>query len=142
MAIVTQAYYTNTYIGGAIAETDFARFEARAEDIIAQVTRNKVTEQNIDTFPAAVQTAYKKAICAQMEYYNLNGIDVALSGTSAASFTVGKVSVKDGEKATGRASMLCPSSAAYLEQTGLMSRSVGVIGEPFLPFWYGGGLFD
>ncbi len=139
MAIVTQTYYENTYIGGAIASTDFARFEARAEDIIAQVTRYKVNAENIGSLPAPLQEAYKKAICAQMEYYNLNGIDVALAGASAASFTVGKVTVNDGQKATGKATMLCPSAAAYLEQTGLMSRSVDIHGEPFLPFWFGGG---
>lgn len=141
MAIVTQEYFTSTYIGGAVASADFPRYEARAEDIIALATRNAVNENNIETFPAAVQKAYKYAICAQIEYYNVYGVDVALTGVSGASFTVGKVSVNDGEKATGRATMLCPASIAYLEQTGLLGRDVGVIGEPFLPFWYGGGVF-
>ena len=140
MAIVTQNYYNNTYLGGAVATDDFARLDARAEDIVALATRNAVNETNITELPELVQKGYKYAICSQIEYFNTYGVDVAITGITGASFTVGKVSVNDGEKATGKATMLCPAALNYLEQTGLLDRNVGLIGEPFLPFWYGGAL--
>ena len=121
MAYVDKTYYDNTYIGIGTETADFPRYEARACDIIDQITRNRIVEKGLASYSAGVQTAIKKAVCAQIDYYVINGIDAASSGLSAESFTVGKVSVS-GNKSAGKQSMISPQAVAFLESTGLMSN--------------------
>ncbi|MHB1152093.1 MAG: head-tail connector protein [Eubacteriales bacterium] len=121
MAYVDKTYYDNDYIGIGTETADFPRYEARAREIIDQITRNRIVENGLASYSASVQTAIKKAVCAQIDYYVLNGIDAASSGLSAESFTVGKVSVS-GAKVSGKISMVSPQAIAFLEPTGLMSN--------------------
>lgn len=124
MAVVDYEYYTSTYIGDpAVTEADFPRMEARAEDIINQLIRYKEV-------PTMWQDAYKSAICAQIDYYSIYGIEAASAGLMENSFTVGKVSVTGGGAAarSGGASMIAPQAVAYLEQTGLLNPAVPVAG--------------
>lgn len=130
MAIVDYAYYTGTYMGEPIAEADFPRAEAKAERIISQITHGRAA--NYAALPSFQQQAIQEAICAQVEYYGLMGIDVSIAGETSSGWTVGKVHVNGGNanKATGAVSMASPSAVAALEQTGLMNPQVETIGEP------------
>lgn len=123
MAAVTYEFYIQDYIGEPITEEDFPRYAARAEDAVNQLIHFREV-------PAKLQKLYQKAICAQIEYYAANGIDLAAAGISSSGFTVGKVSVSGGSSVgmTGAISMVAPAARAYLEQTGLMAPAVGVIG--------------
>lgn len=143
MAIVTYSYYADTFLGETIAQTDFPRAEMRAERIIAQITHGRATEANFAALPAFQQSAVKDAICSQIEYYALNGIDVSIAGETSSGWTVGKVRVDGSAKAcaTGAASMVCPSAIASLELTGLLNPQVPTLGEPpAAPWWLGGGI--
>lgn len=146
MAIVTYSYYTTTYLGETIAETDFPRAEARAERVIAQITHGRATEATFAALPLFQQNAVKEAICAQVEYYALFGVEISIAGKTADGWTVGKVSVNGGgngsKNATGAATMVCPSAIAALELTGLLDPNVPTMGEPpIAPWWLvGGGL--
>lgn len=138
MAIVTLDYYNNTYLGEPIASADFPRAEARAERLINQITFGRAA--NITALSEANQAAVKEAICAQIEYYALYGVDVSISGKTSDGWTVGKVRVDGGAKgsATGAATMVCPSAIAALEQTGLLNPQVATAGEPTLqPYPWG-----
>lgn len=137
MAAVTYEYYTSTYIGDpSVTEADFPRMEARAEDIVNQAIRYQ-------SVPSMWEAAYQNAICAQVDYYAIYGIDLAVGGIASDGFTVGKVSVSgpssqsSQNSMTGAASMLAPAALAYLEQTGLMSPSVPAAGWP-RPWLWGG----
>ena len=133
MAIVTLEYYNDTYIGETIAEADFPRAEARAERIIAQITHGRATAETFAALPAFQQAAVKEAICAQIEYYALYGVEVSISGKTADGWTVGKVRVDGGSSAaarTGAPTMVSPSAIAALEQTGLLNPHVATVGEP------------
>lgn len=132
MAIVSFSYYATQYMGEAIAETDFPRAEARAERAIAQMTHGRATEATFAALPAALQNAVMSAICAQVEYYALNGVDISIAGETSSGWTVGKVRVDGGStsKATGAVSMICPAAFAALEQTGLLNPQVPTLGEP------------
>lgn len=132
MAIVSFSYYTTQYMGEPIAETEFPRAEARAERTIAQISRGKATEDNFAALPAFQQEAVKSAICAQIEYYALNGVDISIAGETSSGWSVGKVRVDGGSKskATGAVSMICPAAFAALEQTGLLNPQVATLGEP------------
>lgn len=130
MAIVTYDYYVNTYMGETIAQTEFPRMEARAERIINQITHGRAA--NYATLPTFQQDAITEAICAQLEYYAVDGIEISVSGKTADGWTVGKVRVDAGKSAsaTGAVSMVCPSAIAALEQTGLLNPQVATLGEP------------
>lgn len=131
MAIVDAAYYVNTY--HADLPEDFERLEARAEDFIAMTTRWQVSEESITALPVLTQELYKKALCAQVEFYAFNGLEIMQTSANAGpGFTVGKVSVQSGGSSGARAgalsSSLAPLALGYLEQSGLLYPGVPVIG--------------
>ena len=124
MAAVTFDFFANAYCGDpAVTEAAFPRLEARAEDAVNALIRFRAV-------PAQWEKQYQKAICAQVEYYAIYGIDVASAGLMENSFTVGKVSVTGGGASArpGVASMISPQAVAYLEQTGLLNPTVPVAG--------------
>ena len=124
MAAVTFDFFANTYCGDpAVTEAAFPRLEARAEDAVNALIRCRAV-------PARFDVLYQKAICAQIDYYAIYGIEAASAGLMENSFTVGKVSVTGGGAAarSGGASMIAPQAVAYLEQTGLLNPAVPVAG--------------
>jgi hypothetical protein len=131
MAIVDWTYYTEVYMGTEATETEFPAIEARAEDVVGAMTRWTVTADTIASLPAFTRTLVKKAICAQIDFLAVNGLD-SVSTTSGVGFTVGKVSVnnKSGEELVHKgtfANSIAPLAQVYLEQTGLMNPQVNVI---------------
>ena len=124
MAAVTFDFFANTYCGDpAVTEAAFPRLEARAEDAVNALIRFRAV-------PPQLEVLYQKAICAQIDYYAIYGIEAASAGMMENSFTVGKVSVTGGGAAarSGGASMIAPQAVAYLEQTGLLNPAVPVAG--------------
>ena len=124
MAAVTFDFFANTYCGDpAVTEAAFPRLEARAEDAVNSLIRFRAV-------PPQLEVLYQKAICAQIDYYAIYGIEAASAGLMENSFTVGRVSVTGGGAAarSGGASMISPQAVAYLEQTGLLNPAVPVAG--------------
>ena len=124
MAAVTFEFFANTYHGDpAVTEAAFPRLEARAEDAVNALIRFRAV-------PPQLEVLYQKAICAQIDYYAIYGIEAASAGMMENSFTVGKVSVTGGGASarSGGASMIAPQAVAYLEQTGLLNSAVPVAG--------------
>ena len=132
MALVTLEYYQGTFLGEPIAAEDFPRYELRAEELILGLIRS--TETKVAELSEDLQTAVKKAVCAQVEYFQEYGIGVAVYGKEAGGgFTVGKVSVNNGSStaaASGARSMIAPAVYVYLEQTGLLNPAVPTAGMP------------
>lgn len=130
MAIVDLEYYNDVYMGEPVADADFDRMEVRAERAVKLMTHGRAA--NYAALPAFQQSAIRDAICAQIEYYGLMGLDVAVNGETSSGWTVGKVRVDGGDanKATGAVSMLCAAAVAALEQTGLLNPQVPTLGEP------------
>lgn len=143
MAIVDAAYYITQYMGHDAPECDFPALEARAEDVIGAMTRWRVTADTIATLPALVQTLYKKAICAQIDFFALNGTESAVGeGNSGRGWTVGKVSVSgksesEVSRAGAMSGAVSPLALSYLEQTGLMNPAVPVASDmPLIGRWF------
>ena len=129
-AIVDFAYYTGTYMGTEANEASFPALNAHASRVIGAMTRWQVTEENFATFPAFVQTLYRLAICSQVDFLSINGVE-SLNTTGGVGFTVGKVRVDGYASArTGGAlsADVSPTAVAYLEQTGLLNPAVPVWG--------------
>lgn len=130
--IVTEEYYTETYIGEPVDTAGFPRFNKRAEDIVNHITHGRL--KDFDTFSAEVKTSVQNAICAQIEFYALNGIEVSIIGDSTQGFTVGKVNVQKGstKALTATQSMIAPMCFAYLECTGLLNPQVQTLDKPYM----------
>ena len=130
MAIVDYEYYTADFMGLSVDEADFPQFEKWAEMVIKQATFNRVNETTFPNLPVQIQEAVKNAICAQISFYSVYGIESAIIGATTGGFTVGKVSLNGGgSKSSGVQGLscgLCLAAKAFLEQTGLLSPAVGV----------------
>lgn len=132
-AIVDFSFYSTVYMGTEADETSFPALCARAEDIVGAMTRWAVTVNSIDQFHELVQTLYRKAICAQVDFLAVNGLDsLTIAAGADNGFTVGKVSVhgRSGAAASaagGMAGNVAPLAMMYLEQTGLLNPAVPVV---------------
>lgn len=139
-ACVDYEYYSTVYRGQEADEASFPALCARAEDIVGAMTRWAVTENNISSYPQLIQTLYKKAMCAQVDFFAVNGTETATGDSSDGGWTVGKVSVQ-GKSSTGTgagrlSAAISPLAVSYLEQTGLINPQVPTEGEPFAAGWW------
>ncbi len=140
MAIVDAAYYLTVYMGKEASECDFQALEARAEDVIGAMTRWQATADTIATLPPFQVTLVKKAICAQVDFFAVNGTESATASDNGRGWTVGKVSVSgksssDVTRTGALSGSISPMASAYLEQTGLMNPQVPTAHEPFMAPW-------
>lgn len=120
-------YYSTVYTGTEADEASFPALCARAADVVGAMTRWKDPE----TMTAFQLTLYKKAVCAQVDYFAVNGLE-SVAGGSDRGFTVGKVSVTGKSASTIRTGVMSanvsPMAIAFLEQTGLLYPGVPVVG--------------
>ena len=130
-AIVDFAYYTGTYMGNEADQTSFPALNAHAARVIGSMTRWQVDESNFDQLPSFIQTLYKLAICSQIDFLSINGVESSSGGEESTGFTVGKVRVDGKARASAGGAMsasISPAAISYLEQTGLMNPAVPVVG--------------
>ena len=128
-AIVSFCYYTEEYMGQEADQASFPALNAHASRMIGAMARWRVTEENFDTFPSLVKTLYKLAICSQIDYIAINGLD-SINGGKSGGFTVGKVTVHEGSGASSGGAMsanISPAALLYLEQTGLLNPAVPAV---------------
>jgi len=127
-AMVDFTYYSNVYKGSEADATSFPALYAHASRIVGLLTRWQVTEETFPNFDSMTQTMIKLAICSQVDFFGINGIEAMNSGDNSG-FTVGKVTVH-GSQSSGKAgamsAYISPATLSYLEQTGLMYPGVGV----------------
>ena len=130
-AIVDFTYYKDTYKGTEADATSFPALNAHASRVIGAMTRWQVTEENFGELPSLTQTLYRLAICSQVDFLSINGVDSISGGEDAVGFSVGKVRVDGRNKSSAGGAMsasISPAAISYLEQTGLMYPGVPVVG--------------
>lgn len=129
-AIVDFNYYSTVYMGTEADATSFPALYAHASRIVGTLTRWQVTEETFPDFPSIVKTQIQLAICSQVDFLAINGVDDMNSGEGGGGFTVGKVSVHGNSNSSGKcgamSAYISPAAIMYLEQTGLMYPGVGV----------------
>lgn len=127
MGVVDFNFYSNVYGGTDADQTSFPALCARASDVIGAVTHWRV--DNLCKLPAMMQLLYKKAICAQIDFLSINGMD-SLNETETNGWTVGKVTIhgRNTAKAGGKMTeSISPLAIMYLETTGLMNPQVPTV---------------
>ena len=128
--IVDYNYYSTVYMGTEADETSFPALVAHASRMIDAMSRWQVTDDNFPSLPGIVQTMYKLAVCSQVDFLSINGID-SVNTVSGGGFTVGKVTVREEARSGKGGAMsadISPSAIMYLEQSGLMNPAVPVVG--------------
>lgn len=127
MGGVDFTFYSSVYGGTDATQQTFPALCARASDVIGAVT-HWVDEETIERLPYLMQNLYKKAICAQIDFLSINGMD-SLNETATGGFTVGKVTVHGKSNASGgkMQESISPLAISYLEQTGLMNPQVPTV---------------
>ena len=129
-AVVDFCWYQSVYMGSEADAASFPALNAHASRVIGSMTRWQVTSENLNDLPSLVQTLYKLAICSQIDYLAINGVD-SISGGDDVGFSVGKVRVDGKSKSSAGGAMsasISPAAISYLEQTGLMNPAVPVAG--------------
>ena len=131
--IVDPVYYYNVYMGQEADQASFPALCARAEDVIGTMTRWQATEENFPNMPPFQKTLVKKAICAQIDFFAVNGIDSVVDNNENG-FTVGKVriggsnsSFVNSKRRGVMENHISPMVVMYLEQSGLMNPTVPVV---------------
>ena len=130
-AIVDFTYYHDTYMGTEADATSFPALNAHASRVIGAMTRWQVDETNFAELPSFIQTLYKLAVCSQIDYLAVNGVESIYDGEDTVGFSVGKVRVDGKAKASAGGAMsasISPAAISYLEQSGLMYPGVPVVG--------------
>ena len=85
-AIVDYEFYNTVYMGTEADEASFPALCARATDVIGAMTRWIDPE----TLTGRTLLLYKKAVCAQTEFFAVNGLESSAGGDDRG-FTVGKI---------------------------------------------------
>ena len=89
MGVVDYTFYHNVYGGTDADAQTFPALCVRASDIVGAMT-HWVDDADLLKLPEKLLTLYKKAVCAQVDFLAINGID-SLNETPTGGFTVGKV---------------------------------------------------
>jgi len=113
-------FYTSTYLGNAIAESDFPRLAQRASEVIDQITFNRAAAVIVAVTDTTTISSIKKATCAVAEQYQTNE---AGAGGGIQSETVGRYSVtyvKGAQALLSDQEKLVNAAKRYLGSTGLM----------------------
>lgn len=132
-AAVDWQYYHEIYMGSEASEASFPALCARACDVVGALTR----WIDPDTLAEPILTLYKKACCAQVDYFAVNGLDSTAGGNTG--YTVGKVSVSGQSAVEGAGAMaahISPLVMMYLEQSGLCGPQVQTLREPYMIGWW------
>ena len=126
MGVVDYTFYSTVYMGNDADQGSFPALCARASDVVGALTKWAVDENTISNYHPMVQLLYKKAVCAQIDFFAINGTD-SVNDSGNGGFTVGKVTIhaKAANKSGGAMSgSISPAAIMYLETTGLMNPQV------------------
>lgn len=118
-AYVDYQFYTDTYLGAAIASGDFDRLALRASEQINQITFQRAAEEVDEDNVALI----KMATCAVAE--EMNSIESAGGVDAVQSERVGNYSVTYAQGSVKQQSSLeryANAARVYLDSTGLMYR--------------------
>ena len=85
-------YYTKEFKGEPVADADFPSLCQRAGEIIEELTLYRLTEKGFPLMSEDMKKRVKDAICAQIEYLDVNGGAEMDMGNGMSGATLGKFS--------------------------------------------------
>lgn len=128
MTYVDKDYYDNVYLGAKIIDDDeFERLAKRASEVVDQLTHYRI--KNLDDLVEPIRERVKQAVCAQIEFYVLNGgYDETIQQGDMQSVRIGGFSYTQGGSSNQSQSSLPigKNVLGYLKPTGLLYSGIGV----------------
>jgi hypothetical protein len=116
--LVDYTYYIDEYKGETMDQSEFDKWNLRAED---DINNNSIS--GIDNIESWEEEFVKKAICSQIEYYYLNGD--SYNDLPSSSEAIGKYSRSGGGSSNGGSTpALSPRCRQYLGNTNVLNRSL------------------
>jgi hypothetical protein len=130
--LVDETYYTQQFMGLAVPESVWARYERAAEDAINIICNGFFDNHTLADLQLTTDSdRVKRAICAQIEFYIDQGGTTANERAKAQNqpktFTVGNFSMTNGTTASTKVADTGDVDARvirYLQPTGLLYRGV------------------
>jgi len=124
MPYVDEAYYNDTFHGEPVNTTDFLSLCLRAEEIVEEMTRYRLTPTSFLAMPEDIQERLRKAVCAQIEYLDANGGADLDNGSDLQSAGLGKFNYTLAAGANGSSgqSVYAQRAQRILFPTGLLYR--------------------
>ena len=107
-------YYTKEFKGEPVADADFPSLCQRAGEIIEELTLYRLTEKGFPLMSEDMKKRVKDAICAQIEYLDVNGGAEMDMGNGMSGATPGNGSTEQ--------SIFSPRAERILWPTGLTYR--------------------
>lgn len=111
-------------------EEKFDKLINKASDVIDNLTSYYYQYNNLEDDIEFRKNQFKKAIAAQVEYFNNLGGTTVEEIQSAESITIGRTSISKGGRADSKQekqSIVSEDALMYLKPTGLLYRGIGVI---------------
>ncbi|MGX6993943.1 hypothetical protein CBF34_07070 [Vagococcus penaei] len=123
MPYIDLEYYEKDYIGEPVEKAEFPRFSKRASEAVDQMTGYQIVKIGIDNLADHSKELIKKATAAQVEYLQLNGVEVDSNGQES-SVSIGGFSYSSGTNTTNRqAGRFSPAAIGFLSGTGLVRKN-------------------
>lgn len=125
MEYVDKTYYDETYEGESLTDDEFPKFNKRSQDIIDSLTSYQIPQIGFDNLKTNVQELIKKSVCAQIEYFKVEGIESNINGVSSSSqsVSISGFSYSSSQPSSSRQkNRVSPSTLMYLEGTGLLVK--------------------
>lgn len=121
---VDETYYNDVFKGESVESTDFPTLCQRAGEIIEEMTLYRLTEEGFLMMSESTQKLVKNAVCAQMEYLDINGGAEMDMGNGMSGATLGKFSYSGASSGNGSTeqSIFSPRAERILWPTGLTYR--------------------
>ena len=117
-------YYTKEFKGEPVADADFPSLCQRAGEIIEELTLYRLTEKCFPLMSEDMKKRVKDAICAQIEYLDVNGGAEMDMGNGMSGATLGKFSYSGASSGNGSTeqSIFSQRAERILWPTGLTYR--------------------
>ena len=127
MPYVDDNYYLNTFHGEPVDPADFPSLSMRAEELVEEMTMYRLNAATFQTMSEDIQQRVKNAVCAQIEYLDVNGGSDMDNGAELQSAGIGKFhySMAAGPNGSTTQSAYAPRALRILMPTGLLYRGGG-----------------
>ena len=125
MEYVDKTYYDEIYKGELLTDVEFPKFNQRSQDIVDSLTNYLIPQIGFDNLKTNVQELIKKSVCAQIEYFKVEGLESNINGVSSSSqsVSISGFSYSSSQPSSSKQSnRVSPSTLMYLDATGLLVK--------------------
>ena len=127
MPYLTYDEYQNFGFSDVTAD-DFPKLEQKASDVLDSITRDFYQLNDLESDFPLRRDKFKKAVAAQIEYFNDMGGTSAHELNNPLSVSIGRTSISSGARNQAKLNNIVADDVyMYLRNTGLLYRGIEVI---------------